>query len=214
MMILGKKVGMTQVYDDGGKIMPVTVIQAGPCTITQVKTEQTDGYKAIQLGFDEIKKSCQTKAQQGIAKKANDVPRKFTREFRLDEKAGEYKQGDKITVEALSQVKQVDVTGTSKGKSFQGVMKRHGFGGMPASHGTERKHRSPGSIASHATNRGHCGHPKKGKRMAGHMGDVRVTSKNHTLVSVDVEKNLLVVKGSVPGVTGGYVIVKESKGSK
>ncbi len=214
MMILGKKVGMTQIYDDGGKIMPVTVILAGPCTITQVKTQQTDGYQAIQLGFDEIKKSRQTKAQQGHSKKANDVPRRFMREFRLDGQSGEYKQGDKITVEALSKVKTVDVVGTSKGKGFQGVMKRHGFGGMPASHGTERKHRSPGSIASHATNRGHCGHPKKGKRMAGHMGDVRVTSKNHTLVSVDVEKNLLVVKGSVPGVTGGYVIVKESKGSK
>ena len=214
MMLLGKKVGMTQIYDDGGKIVPVTVIQAGPCTIMQVKTMETDGYKAIQLGFDEVKKTRQTKAQIGHSKKANATPKRFTREFRLEGQSADYKQGDKVTVEALANVKKVDVVGTSKGKSFQGVMKRHGFGGMPASHGTERKHRSPGSIASHATNRGHCGHPKKGKRMAGHMGDVRITSKNNTLVSVDVERNLLVVKGSVPGATGGYVIVKQSKGSK
>jgi large subunit ribosomal protein L3 len=214
MMILGKKVGMTQVYDDGGKIVPVTVIQAGPCTITQVKTQQSDGYNAIQLGFDEVKKARQTKSQLGAAKKANDTPKRFIREFRLGEQGADYKQGDKITVEVLAQVKRVDVIGTSKGKGFQGVMKRHHFGGFPASHGTERKHRAPGSIASHATNRGHCGHPKKGKRMGGHMGDVKVTSKNHTLVSVDVEKNLLVVKGSVPGAADGYVIVKQSKGSK
>lgn len=214
MMILGKKVGMTQVYDDGGKILPVTVIQAGPCTVTQVKTEQTDGYKAIQMGFDDVKKSRQRKSAIGQAKKTGDNPKRFVREFRFKEQAGDYKQGDKITVQVLAEVKRVDVIGTSKGKGFQGVMKRHHFGGMPASHGTERKHRSPGSIASHATNRGHCGHPKKGKRMAGHMGDARITSKNHALVSVDVEKNLLVVKGSVPGPAGSYVIVKQSKGSK
>ena len=214
MMILGKKVGMTQVYDDGGKVVPVTVIQAGPCTVMQVKTDQTDGYKAIQMGFDDIKKSRQKKPQVGHAKKANDGPKRFIREFRFEEQPGDYKQGDKITVQVLAEVKRVDVIGTSKGKGFAGVMKRHGFGGFPASHGTERKHRTGGSIASHATNRGHCGHPKKGKRMGGHMGDVRVTSKNHALVSVDVEKNLLVVKGSVPGPTGGYVIVKQSKGGK
>jgi large subunit ribosomal protein L3 len=214
MMILGKKVGMTQVYDDKGKIVPVTVIQAGPCTIMQVKTEQTDGYKAIQMGFDDVKKSRQKKSEIGHAKKASDNPKRFTREFRLEEQAADYKQGDKITVQVLADAKRVDVVGTSKGKGFAGVMKRHGFGGFPASHGTERKHRTGGSIASHATNRGYCGHPKKGKRMGGHMGDARITSKNNALVSVDVEKNLLVVKGSVPGPTGGYVIVKQSKGSK
>jgi large subunit ribosomal protein L3 len=214
MMLLGRKVGMTQVYDDGGKIVPVTVIQAGPCTIMQVKTEQTDGYKAVQMGFDEVKKSRQKKPQIGHAEKANDAPKRFIREFRLVDQSADYKQGDKITVQVLAEAKRVDVIGTSKGKGFAGVMKRHGFGGFPASHGTERKHRTGGSIASHATNRGHCGHPKKGKRMGGHMGNVRVTSKNHALVSVDVEKNLLVVKGSVPGPSGGYVIVKQSKGSK
>jgi large subunit ribosomal protein L3 len=214
MMLLGKKVGMTQVYDDAGKIVPVTVIQAGPCTVMQVKTEQTDGYKAIQMGFDDVKKSRQKKPQIGHSEKANDAPKRFIREFRLEGQSADYKQGDKITVEVLAKAKQVDVIGTSKGKGFAGVMKRHGFGGFPASHGTERKHRAPGSIASHSSNRGHGGGPKKGKRMAGHMGNARVTSKNHALVSVDVEKNLLVVKGSVPGPSGGYVVVKQSKGGK
>lgn len=214
MMLLGKKVGMTQVYDDGGKIVPVTVIQAGPCTIIQVKTEQTDGYKAIQMGFDDVKKSRWNKPQVGHAQKSGEAPKRFIKELRLEGQSVDYKQGDKITVEVLAGAKKVDVVGTSKGKGFAGVMKRHGFGGFPASHGTERKHRAPGSIASHATNRGHCGHPKKGKRMGGHMGNERVTSKNHTLVSVDVEKNLLVVKGAVPGPAGGYVIVKQSRGGK
>lgn len=214
MMLLGKKVGMTQVYDDKGKIVPVTVIQAGPCTVMQIRTEQTDGYKAIQMGFDDVKKSRRKNPQIGHAKKADDVPKRFIREFRLESQSADYKQGDKVTVQVLTETKYVDVTGTSKGKGFAGVMKRHGFGGMPASHGTERKHRSPGSIASHATDRGHSGKIKKGKRMGGHMGDVRVTSKNHALMSVDVEKNLLVVKGAVPGPAGGYVVVKQSKGRK
>jgi large subunit ribosomal protein L3 len=211
MMVLGKKIGMTQVYDDKGRIVPVTVIQAGPCTVMQVKTEKTDGYEAIQIGFDDVKESRRINSQIGHAKKANDTPKKFVREFRFESQPADYKQGDKVTVEVLAEAKQVDVTATSKGKGYAGVMKRHGFGGFPASHGTERKHRAGGSIASHATNRGHCGHPKKGKRMGGHMGSVRVTSKNHALVRIDIEKNLLVVKGSVPGPAGGYVIVKQSR---
>ena len=214
MMLLGKKVGMTQIYDDAGRIVPVTVIQAGPCTVTQVKTEETDGYKAVQMGFDDVKKSRRKRPAIGHAKKAGDEPKRFTREFRLEGQKADYKAGDKVTVQVFADVKYVDVIGTSKGKGFAGVMKRHGFGGMPASHGTERKHRSPGSIASHATDRGHSGKIKKGKRMAGHMGNVRVTSKNHTLVSVDAEKNLLVIKGSVPGPASGYVIIKQSKGRK
>jgi large subunit ribosomal protein L3 len=214
MMLLGKKVGMTQIYDDAGRIVPVTVIQAGPCTVTQVKTEETDGYKAVQMGFDDVKKSRRKKPAIGHAKKAGDEPKRFIREFRLEGLKADYKIGEKVTVQAFADVKYVDVIGTSKGKGFAGVMKRHGFGGMPASHGTERKHRSPGSIASHATDRGHSGKIKKGKRMAGHMGDARVTSKNHALVSVDAEKNLLVIKGSVPGPASGYVIVKQSKGRK
>ena len=214
MMLLGKKVGMTQVYSETGKMVPVTVIQAGSCTVTQLKTKETDGYKAIQMGFDDVKKSRQKKSAIGHAKKANDTPKRFIREFNLGEQQTEYKPGDKVTVESFAEIKFVDVVGTSKGKGFAGVMKRHGFGGFPASHGTERKHRAGGSISSHASDRGHGGNLKKGKRMGGHMGNARVTVKNHALVSVDTEKNLLVVKGAVPGPCGGYVIVKQSKGRK
>jgi len=214
MMLVGKKIGITQVYDETGKILPVTVIQAGPCTVMQVKTVETDGYNAVQLGFDDVKASRIIKAAAGHAKKANAVPKRFVRESRLGETKSPYNIGDTVTVEAFADVKFVDVTGTSKGKGFAGVMKRHGFGGFPASHGTERKHRAPGSIASHAANRGWGGKPAKGKRMGGHMGDVQVTGKNYALVSVDVEKNIMVVKGSVPGPCGGYVVVKQSKGKK
>jgi len=214
MMIIGKKIGMTQIYDEAGRILPVTVILAGPCTVMQVKAPETDGYTAVQLGFDDVKASRLTKAAQGHAKKANTTAKRFIREERIDGKEVPYKAGDTVTVEAFSEVKYVDITGTSKGKGFAGVMKRHGFGGMPASHGTERKHRSPGSISGHAANRGWGGKPAKGKRMSGHMGNVKVTSKNHALVSIDKEKNLLVVKGAVPGPAGGYVVVKQSKGKK
>jgi large subunit ribosomal protein L3 len=213
MMLVGKKVGMTQIYDDTGKILPVTVIQAGPCTVMQVKTVETDGYNAVQLGFEDVKTSRLKKPAEGHAKKANAASKRFVRESRLTEQSP-HKAGDAVTVEAFSGVKFVDVTGTSKGKGFAGVMKRHHFGGFPASHGTERKHRAGGSIASHCSNRGHGGKPAKGKRMGGHMGDVKVTSKNHALVSVNVEKNIMVIKGSVPGANGGYVIVKQSKGKK
>lgn len=214
MMLIGKKVGMTQIYDETGKILPVTVILAGPCTVMQIKTVETDGYNAVQLGFDDVKASRLIKSEEGHAKKANTSAKRCVREEKFDGKEAPYKAGDAVTVEAFAEVKYVDVTGTSKGKGFQGAMKRHGFGGMPASHGTERKHRSPGSIAGHAANRGWGGKPAKGKRMAGHMGNVKITSKNHALVSVDPEKNLIVVKGAVPGPAGGYVIVKQSKGKK
>jgi large subunit ribosomal protein L3 len=180
----------------------------------QVKTVETDGYNAVQLGFDDVKASRIIKSAEGHAKKANATSKKFVRESKLGQTESPYKPGDVVTVEAFKEVKFVDVTGTSKGKGFAGVMKRHGFGGFPASHGTERKHRAPGSIAGHTANRGWGGKPAKGKRMSGHMGNVKITSKNHTLVSVDVENNLLVVKGSVAGPCGGYVIVKQSKGKK
>lgn len=214
MMLLGKKIGMTQVYDEAGRITPVTVIQAGPCTVMQVKTEEIDGYAAVQMGFDDVKKSRQIKSQIGHAKKANDMPKRFVREFRQADKQLECGLGDKITVEGFADVKFVDVIGTSKGKGYAGVMKRHGFGGFPASHGTERKHRAGGSIGSHGSDRGHGGNLKKGKRMGGRMGGERVTTKHHILVSIDPEKNLLVVKGAVPGPAGGYVIVKQSKTRK
>lgn len=211
-MLLGKKVGMTQVYNKDGDLLPVTVIQAGPCQVMQVKTAQTDGYNAIQLGFEDVKASRRKAAQIGHSSKANTTPKKFVREMRLtDEREQEYKVGDSITVSSFAEKKFVDVIGTSKGKGFAGVMKRHGFGGFPASHGTKRKHRAPGSISSFASNAGHGGKPKRGKKMAGHMGNCRVTTRNHRLVTIDEEKNLLVVKGSVPGPAGGYVIVRSGR---
>jgi large subunit ribosomal protein L3 len=211
-MLLGKKVGMTQVYDDSGKLLPVTVIQAGPCAVTQVKTGGTDGYNAVQLGYEDVKASRRKKPQIGHAKKSNAVPKSFVREMRLpDDAEPDWKAGDSITVSVFAEEKFVDVVGISKGKGFAGVMKRHGFHGFPASHGTERKHRAPGSISSFASDAGGSGGPKKGKKMAGHMGNRRVTTKNHSLVAIDEENNLLVVKGAVPGPAGGYVVVRTAK---
>jgi len=211
-ILLGKKVGMTQVYNELGKLVPVSVIQAGPCVVMQVKNAKTDGYNAIQLGFDEVKPVRRKNPEIGHAEKANTNPKKFVKEMRLpDDVEREYKAGESVTVAVFSEDKSVDVVGTSKGKGFAGVMKRHGFGGFPASHGTERKHRAPGSIASFASDAGHGPGPKKGKRMAGHMGNCRVTTKNHDLVAIDEEKNLLIVKGSVPGPAGGYCIIRSAK---
>jgi len=211
-MLLGKKVGMTRVYDESGQIIPVTVIEAGPCTVMQVKTGETDGYNALQLGYEDIKKSRRKKPDIGHAQKAKVAPKKFMREMRLaDDNGIEHKTGDEVTVSAFSGVNFVDIIGTSKGKGFAGVMKRHGFGGFPASHGTERKHRAAGSISSFAADAGHGGNLKKGKKMAGHMGNARVTTRNHRLVSIDEDKHLLIVKGAVAGPAGGYVIVRKAK---
>lgn len=212
-MLLGKKVGMTQVYDEQGRLLPVTVIQAGPCIVMQVKTVKIDGYNAVQLGYDEIKAIRRKKPEVGHSKKAGTTPKKYVKEMRLP--GGEepaYKVGDSITVSTFADIKAVDVTGVSKGKGFAGVMKRYRFGGMPGSHGTERKHRSAGSQSGHGTDRGHGGNIKKGKRMSGHMGNVRVTTKNHKVVLIDQEKNLLVVKGPVSGAAGSYVTVRSAKG--
>lgn len=211
-MLLGKKVGMTQVYDEAGKMLPVTVIEVGPCVVIQVKTVDTDGYNAVQLGYEDVKESRRKKPLVGHAAKAQTNPKKFVREMRLgnDEKS-ELNAGDSVSVSVFADSKSVNVTGTSKGKGFAGVMKRHGFGGFPGSHGTERVHRHSGSIASYCSDRGHGGNLKKGKRMAGQMGNVTVTSKNHNLVSIDEERNLLVIKGSIPGPSGGYVVIRSSK---
>jgi large subunit ribosomal protein L3 len=211
-MLLGKKVGMTSVYTESGKMVPVTVVEGGPCVVTQVKTPETDGYKAVQLGFDDIKVSRRKNAAIGHAKKANTTPKRFVREMRLAGNAQEtYELGQTVTVSAFAQDKLVDVIGTSKGKGFTGVMKRYHFGGQCSSHGTERKHRSPGSIASFATDRGHSGKIKKGKKMAGHLGHARITAKNHELVSIDTENNLLVIKGNIPGPAGGFCIIRSIK---
>jgi large subunit ribosomal protein L3 len=187
----------------------VTVVQAGPCHVTQVKTAQTDGYDAVQLGFIECKPKHSTFPLIGHAAKAGLSPKRHFREVRLKE-ATTLGAGAKVGVELFNDVKYVDVTGTSKGKGTAGVMKRHHFGGQPGSHGTERKHRSPGSIASRATWRGQCGKPKKGVRMAGHMGMDRVTSRNHSLVKVDAENNLLLIKGALPGPNGGLLFVRKA----
>jgi large subunit ribosomal protein L3 len=210
-MLLGKKVGMTQVYDEAGNLFPVTVIQAGPCTVMQVKTHDSDGYCAIQLGYDDVKQSRRNKPALKHAEKASTLPKKFVREERLNEVSEDMKAGDLVTASVFSDIEYVDVVGTSKGKGFAGTMKRHSFRGFPASHGTERKHRAPGSLASMASDRGHGGNIKKGKRMSGHMGHERVTTKNHKLLSIDEEKNLLIVKGPVAGPAGGYVIINSSK---
>jgi large subunit ribosomal protein L3 len=211
-MLLGRKVGMTRVYDEAGRLVPVTVIQAGPCTVTQVKTSQTDGYNAVQMGFEDKKPSRCTHAQVGHAQKASTRPKRFVREWRLPGASEpKYNPGDSITVSVFAETKMVDIASTSKGKGFAGPMKRHGFKGFPASHGTERKHRAPGSICAFANNSGMGGALKKGKKMGGQMGNCQVTSKNHILVSVDPDNNLLVVKGTVPGASGQYCIVKTAK---
>ncbi|MFO0840054.1 MAG: 50S ribosomal protein L3 [Phycisphaerae bacterium] len=209
--ILGKKVGMTQVFEPGGRRVPVTVVQAGPCVVLQVKRgDGTDRYNAVQLGYQDLKPHRSTLAEIGHARTAKTPPKKFVREIRLADPT-EKAVGDTITVELFNDVKFVDVRGTTKGKGFQGAMKRHGFGGQPGSHGTERKHRSPGSISSNCQNRGTSGAIKKGKRMAGHMGDVRCTTRCQALVGIDAANNTLLIKGSIPGPTGGYVIVRKAK---
>jgi large subunit ribosomal protein L3 len=208
--LLGKKIGMTRIYSDKGAIVPVTVVEVEPNVITQVKTaDGKDGYNAVQLGFDECKPKFSTFSMIAHCAKAGTAPRRHFAEIRLKD-ATDKKLGDSVTVSIFDGVKYVDVIGVSKGKGFAGVMKRHHFGGQCASHGTERKHRSPGSIASRATWRGQCGKPKKGLRMAGHMGVDQVTTRNHPLVGIDAEKNLLLIKGCLPGANGALVFVRKS----
>lgn len=209
--ILGKKLGMTQVFDGEGRAIPVTLIQAGPCQVLQIKTAERDGYSAVQVGYEPLKKSRITQPVAGHAKAAGAKPMRMVREFRAEEIGGELPElGATITVDAFAEVAMVDVVGTSKGKGFQGVMKRWGFGGQPGSHGTERKHRSPGSIGSGAL-------PAKavlpGKKMSGHMGSVRRTVQRLSVVRIVPERNLLVIKGSIPGPNGGYVMIRRSKKS-
>ena len=206
--LLGKKVGMTRVYDEAGTMVPVTIVKAGPCLISQVKTaDGKDGYHAVQLGFEEIAPRVSNQAQMGHAAKAGAGPQRHYREIRL-KTASDKKVGETIDVKVFEGVGIVDVIGTGKGKGYQGVMKRHHFGGLCASHGTERKHRSPGSIGSLCSNRGYGGGLKKGKRMAGHMGDERVTVRSLPVVRIDSDKSLLLVKGPVPGANGGTVMVR------
>ena len=212
--LLGKKIGMTQVYDDEGNLHPVTVVEAGPCDVLQVKTAETDGYNAVQLGFEDVKPHRASKPAIGHAAKAGTKPKKFIREVRLLAVPEDIKPGQSVTVELFEGVRTVDVIGTTKGKGFAGVMKRHGFKGQPASHGVERKHRSPGSIAAHASNPGKSGRIRKGKRMAGHMGHARSTTRNLKLIRLDKENNLLLVQGALPGANGGYLFIRASRSAK
>src|SRR5574344_2298692 len=201
--LIGKKIGMTSVFSADGKNIPCTVIEAGPCVVTQVKTVETDGYKAIQLGYGEAKESRTTKPMAGIFKKAGTTPKKHLAEFKFDE---EYNLGDTITVEIFNDAAFVDVVGTSKGKGFQGVVKRHGFGGVgQATHGQDDRLRKPGSI-------GGCGTPSrvfKNVPMGGQMGNEQVTTHNLQVIKVVPEHNLLLLKGSVPGCKGSIVIIKK-----
>jgi len=201
--IIGKKIGMTSIYDVNGKNIPCTVIEAGPCVVTQVKTPETDGYNALQLGFEDQKESRVNKPSTGHFKKAGVAPKKKLVEFRSFK--GEHNLGDAITVEIFTEGEFVDVAGTSKGKGFQGVVKRHNFRGVgDATHGQHNRMRAPGSI-------GAASYPArvfKGMRMAGQMGNKRVKATNLQVMKVFPEKNLLVVKGAVPGPKNSYVIVE------
>jgi large subunit ribosomal protein L3 len=204
--ILGTKLGMTQVFDETGQVVPVTVVQAGPCVVTAVRTPDNDGYSAVQIGFGEINPRKVTKPVAGLFEKAGVTPRRYVAEIRT-ENATEYTLGQELTADGLFEAGQrVDVTGKSKGKGTAGVMKRHGFHGLEASHGTQRKHRSPGSIGACAT----PGRVFKGVRMAGRMGAARTTEQNLTVHSVDSDKNLLLIKGAVPGPRGGLVVVRSA----
>ena len=210
--ILGRKVGMSRWFQEDGSNIPVTVIEAGPCVVTQVKTTETDGYAGVQMGFEDAKVRRAAMPQIGHDAKAGTAPKRFHREFRCDsdEEATAFEAGQTIDVSAFEGIKFVDVAGTSKGKGFQGPMKRHNFAGLEASHGVERKHRSAGSIGGHGTNLGTGPKVKKGKRMAGHMGSEQVTVRSLDVIHADPEKNLLVVKGPVPGPNGGDLYIRPS----
>ena len=209
--ILGKKIGMTRYYDGDGNNVPVTVVEAGPCFVSQVKTPETDGYEALQLAFDDVKARSSTFQMIGHDAKAGLAPKRFHREIRMEEgETDGVEPGKEVTVEEFESVVFVDVTGTSKGKGFQGGMKRHGFKGQEASHGVERKHRSPGSVGGRSSNLG-TGSPKKGIRMAGHMGNQNVTVRSLKVVGVDKDKNLLLIKGPVPGPKQGLIFIREAK---
>lgn len=201
--ILGTKLGMTQLWDEDNKVVPVTVIQAGPCVVTQVRTPEADGYNAVQLGYGAIKAKKVTKPAQGHFAKADVTPRKHLLELRTAD-ASEYTLGQELTAEVFADGDVVDVTGTSKGKGTAGVMKRHGFHGLRASHGVHRKHRSPGSIGGAST----PGRVFKGKRMAGRMGNDKVTVQNLKVQAVDAERGLLLVRGAIPGNNGSLVVVR------
>ena len=201
--VLGTKLGMTQVFDDDGKMVPVTVVAAGPCVVTAVRTPDADGYAAVQLGYGEVDPRRVNKPEAGHFARAGVTPRRYLVELRTDD-ASDYTLGQEVTAETFEAGELIDVTARSKGKGFAGVMKRHGFRGLGASHGTQRKHRAPGSIGGCAT----PGRVFKGMRMAGRLGNVRQSTLNLTVHAVDAEQGLLLIKGAVPGPKGGLVLVR------
>lgn len=205
--LIGKKIGMSQIFDDSGAAVPVTLIEAGPCLVTQVRTVAKDGYSAVQLGFGEVNPKRLTGGQLGHLKRNDIPPLRFLREFRV--KSTELKEGDTVTVNVFAIGDMVDVIGTSKGKGFAGAVKRHGFGGGPKTHGQSDRWRAPGARSSGS----HLGRVLKGSRSPGHMGNERVTSQNLKVVFVDVERNLMGVRGAVPGAKGGLVMIKEARKS-
>jgi large subunit ribosomal protein L3 len=203
--VLGEKLGMTQVWDENNRVVPVTVVKAGPCVVTQIRKQETDGYEAVQIAYGAVKPTKVNKPEAGHFAKAGVTPRRYLVEIRTTD-AAEYQLGQEITAETFGAGQLVDVSGTSKGHGFAGVMKRHNFRGLGAGHGVQRKHRSPGSIGACAT----PGRVFKGVRMAGRMGSVRVTVQNLTVQAVDAEKGLILLKGAIPGPNGGLVLVKTS----
>ena len=203
--IIGKKLGMTQIFDDKGNAVPVTVIEAGPCNVVMKKTEENDGYEAVQLGFGDIKVQRVTKPLAGHFKKADTAPKKTLKEFKLDDMSA-LNLGDTIKADIFATGEKVDVTGTSKGKGTAGSIKRWGFARLKESHGT-------GPVARHAGSLGACSDPSrvyKGKKLAGHLGSERVTIQNLDVIKVDAENNLLAIKGAVPGPKGGIVLIRDS----
>ena len=201
--ILGKKLGMTQVFDDENRVVPVTVVEAGPCVVTQIRTPETDGYSAIQIAFGEIDPRKANKPESGHFKKAGVTPRRHVAEIRMDD-TSTYEVGQEVKVDIFEGITFVDVTGQTKGHGYAGAMKRHGFQGQGAAHGNQAAHRRVGGIGACAT----PGRVFKGKRMAGRMGQDRVTTQNLKIQKVDVESNLLLIKGAIPGARGGLVTVK------
>jgi large subunit ribosomal protein L3 len=203
--LLGTKLGMTQLWDENNRVIPVTVIQAGPCVVTQVRTPEANGYSAVQLGFGAVKAKQVTKPDAGHFAKADVTPRKHLVELRTND-ASEYTLGQELLADVFEAAEVVDVTGVSKGKGTAGVMKRHGFHGLRASHGVHRKHRSPGSIGGCAT----PGRVFKGLKMAGRMGAVKTTTLSLVVHKVDTERGLLLIKGAVPGPKGGLLLVRSA----
>lgn len=203
--VLGTKLGMTQVWDENGKLVPVTVVQAGPCVVTQVRTVENDGYDAVQIAFGQIDPRKVSKPLKGHFDKAGVTPRRHLVEPRTND-AADYTVGQEVAADVFAAGQKVDVVGTTKGKGTAGVMKRHGFSGVGASHGAHRNHRKPGSIGGAST----PGRVFKGMRMAGRMGNVRASVQNLTVHAVDADKGLVLVKGAVPGPKGGLVLVRSA----